>query len=138
MADYIEEAERQISFFDKIEQLFIDEMDRRATKLVTDEFVNVLLSEDWERGTIRDLLAILRSKEKDSDSMDLLIMYLFAELVNERKITFSWTPEGVDKDEEDCGEPFCTGEGTEISLFVDQGVMAAKLVPANRRQTNGN
>lgn len=64
-------------------------LDEELTRLNTDLFVQAIAG-DW-RSDIKKLLSTLRSKANTPKEVDYLILYLFAELAEEGKISFTET-----------------------------------------------
>jgi len=72
-------------FDEKLEKLMEDEVER----LVKNEFIEIICG-DWEENEIRDVLKLIRKKSNDENGTNLLLLYLFAEMLREGKISLTW------------------------------------------------
>ena len=75
---------------DKLSELIGKEIEVAAKKEAEESFVDALLcDEDWGEETITRVLKNLRDRARGRKSLDVLILYLFGELIKEGKISIT-------------------------------------------------
>jgi hypothetical protein len=85
----VKEAEKAVDDLqEKVGEMITDVIDKHIDALVIENFVYTAAG-DWMEEDIKDLLTALRDKSEDASAMDLLILYLFIELVDSKKVTLS-------------------------------------------------
>ena len=98
-------------FDEKLEELLSAEI----TRQIKESFAETLAG-DWD-GDIKELLSTLRSKSKDQNIVDYLVLYLFSELVNEGRIIFTETTYSGDDYTNKVFTPDSC-EGNENKIFI--------------------
>lgn len=120
-------------FDKKLEAILEDEIKHHIEK----SFIDVLGGE-WDRDDIGGLLDKIRSISKDKNGVDLLLLYLFAELLNDGRLEFTWLPYKKDDELDPDGSPDvftdfsrrisgCYTDGNKIFITRAEGTLTVEL-----------